>query len=147
MIIKSASKTAYDTDNLDVVTYVKNLLEYGDDSWRSVAKKNRLWNLDTNKTTGNTNIGFEARTLLIQTANNDGTGDSKDVSGVIPLNWYSFFEELENKMLPPMQLQIHVQLQHDYELSHMAQGRDFGRVVFNFFCFIGSENHSKRQSV
>lgn len=39
MTIKSASKTAYDTDNLDVVTNVKNLLEYGDDSWRSVAKK------------------------------------------------------------------------------------------------------------
>lgn len=89
--------------------------------------------MDTNKTTGNTNIGFEARTLLIQTANNDGTGDSKDVSGIIPLNCYSFFEELENKMLPPMQLHIRVKLQHDYELSHMAQGRDFGRVVFNFF--------------
>ena len=32
-----------------------------------------------------------------------------------------------------MQLHIHVKLQHDYELNHMAQGRDFGRVVFNFF--------------
>lgn len=42
MTIKSASKPAYDTDNLDVVTNVKNLLEYGDDSWRSVAKKQAL---------------------------------------------------------------------------------------------------------
>lgn len=42
MTIKSVSKTAYDTDNLDVVTNVKNLLEYGDDSWRSVAKKQAL---------------------------------------------------------------------------------------------------------
>lgn len=39
MIIKFVSKIVYDMDNFDVVINVKNLFEYGDDSWRSVVKK------------------------------------------------------------------------------------------------------------
>ena len=63
LMIKSAGKIVYDTDNLHKITFVKNLLEYSDDYSRSVAK-NSLWNLDTDATTANTNIGFEARRLL-----------------------------------------------------------------------------------
>ena len=44
MMIKSAGKIVYDTDNLHKVTFVKNLLEYSDDYSRSVAK-NSLWYL------------------------------------------------------------------------------------------------------
>ena len=39
MVIKSAGKIIYDTDNLYLVTFAKNLLEYSDDYARSVAKK------------------------------------------------------------------------------------------------------------
>ena len=39
LMIKSAGKIVYDTDNLHKVTSVKNLLEYSDDYSRSVAKK------------------------------------------------------------------------------------------------------------
>jgi len=38
LMIKSAGKIVYDTDNLHNVTFVKNLLEYSDDFSRSVAK-------------------------------------------------------------------------------------------------------------
>ena len=38
MVVKSAGKIIYDTDNLHLVTFAKNLLEYSDDYARSVAK-------------------------------------------------------------------------------------------------------------
>ena len=97
MMIKSAGKIVYDTNNLHRVTFDKNLLEYSDDFSRSVAK-NSLWYLDTDGTTANTNAGYEARRLL--------TVGAADANVIIPLNRYSFFEELEGRMLPPMQLEI-----------------------------------------
>lgn len=105
MTIKSDCKIVYDTDNLHIVTNIKNLLEYSDDFSRSVAKHS-LWYLDTNGATAGTNTGFEARRLQTQAVNNDGTGGRKDVSGSIPLNHYNFFENLGDKIQPPMQLQI-----------------------------------------
>ena len=91
MMIKSAGKIVYDTDNLHKVVFVKNLLEYSDDYSRSVAK-NSLWYLDTSHqiANANQNAGFEARRLLSQAVNNDGTGGAKDVNRIIPLNRYSF---------------------------------------------------------
>ena len=132
MMIKSAGKIVYDTDNLHKVTFVKNLLEYSDDFSRSVAK-NSFWYLDTNATTANTNLGFEARRVLTQDVNDAGDGGAKDVNLIIPLNRYSFFEELQDKMLVPMQLQFNLNLQNDNELINMAAGVDAGRVVINRF--------------
>ena len=112
MMIKSAGKIVYDTDNLHKVVFVKNLLEYSDDYSRSVAK-NSLWYLDTNHliANANQNAGFEARRLLT-------TGNS-DVNRIIPLNRYSFFEELEGKMLVPMQLEFTLKLPDDNELLQL----------------------------
>ena len=95
--------------------------------------KNSLWYLGTDGTTANTNTGFEARKLLTQAANDDGTGGSKDFSRIIQLNHYSLFEELGDKVLPPLQLLINFVLQHDNEFIHMAQGTDAGRVVVSSF--------------
>ena len=125
MMIKSAGKIVYDTNNLHKVTFVKNLLEYSDDYGRSVAK-NSLWYLDTTGTSVIAdNTGFGARHALCT--------DLKDVNVIIPLNRYSFFEELENRMLVPMQLQFSIQLQNDNELIYMNTGTDAGRVVVNRF--------------
>ena len=125
MMIKSAGKIAYVTNNLHKVTFVKNLLEYSDDYGRSVAK-NSLWYLDTTGTSVIAdNAGFGARHALIT--------DLKDVNVIIPLNRYSFFEELENRMLVPMQLQFSIQLQNDNELIYMNTGTEAGRVVVNRF--------------
>ena len=119
LMIKSAAKIVYDTDNLHNVTFVKNLLEYSDDYSRSVAK-NSLWYLDTNNTTANTNLGFEARRLVTQAGN---------ANVIIPLNRWSFFEELNDKMLVPMQLQFNIELNSDDELVHKAHAVDPARVV------------------
>ncbi|KAL9984706.1 hypothetical protein ACROYT_G007032 [Oculina patagonica] len=126
MMIKSAGKIVYDTDNLHKVTFVKNLLEYSDDFSRSVAK-NSLWYLDTDHriANANQNVGFEARRLL--------TTGLNDVNVIIPLNRYSFFEELEGRMLLPMQLQFNIQLQNDAELLKKADDVADGRVVLNRF--------------
>ena len=96
LMIKSAEKIVYDTDNLHSVTFTKNLLEYSDDYSRSVAK-NSLWYSDTDNTTANTNTGFEARRLLTQANNNNGGGGAKDVNVIIRLNRYSFLKSLKTK--------------------------------------------------
>ena len=123
LMIKSAGKIVYDTDNLHNVTFVKNLLEYSDDYSRSVAK-NSLWYLDTDETTANTNIGYEARRLITQAG---------DANVLIPLNRWSFFEELNDKMLVPMQLQFNIELNSDDEMVHKAHAVDPARVVINRF--------------
>jgi len=128
MVIKSAGKIVYDSDNIHRIANVKNLLEYSDDFSRSVAK-NSFWYLDTDGTTANTNAGFEARRILTQANQNNGGGGSKSINEIIPLNRYSFFEELEDKMLPPMQITFELNLNDDDELIHKAAAADDGRVV------------------
>ena len=120
LMIKSAGKIVYDTDNLHNVTFVKNLLEYSDDYSRFVGK-NSLWYLDTNNTTAANNTGCKCRRLLTQAVNNDGTGGAKHINVIIPLNRCSFFEELESKMLVPMQIQFNITLSENGELIHMAK--------------------------
>ena len=128
MMIKTTGKIIYDTNNLHKVTFAKKLLEYSDDFSRSIAK-NSLWYLDTDATTANTNAGR----IQTQAVRNSGTGGAKNVNTIIPLNRFSFFEELFDKMLVPMQLQFDITLQNDKELIHMANGTDEGRVVVNKF--------------
>ena len=124
LMIKSAGKIIYDTDNLHKVTFVKNLLEYSDDYSRSVAKNN-LWYLDTDGTTADTNTGFESRHQLTIT--------NQDVNVINPLNRYSFFEELEDKILVPMQLQFNIHINNDDELIYKADDADAGRIVIDRF--------------
>jgi len=132
MTIKSAGKVVYVTDNIHRITNVKNLLEYSDDFSRSAAKRS-FWYLDTENSTANTNSGFEARRILTQANQNNGGGGAKSVNMLIPLNRYSFFEELEDRMLPPMQLEFEIDLNEDNELIHKANGIDDGRVVVKKF--------------
>ena len=133
LMIKSTGKIVYDTDNLHNVTFIKNLLEYSDDFSRSVAK-NSLWYLDTDGTSANTNLGFEARRVLTN-ADAAVAAGGNHVNVLIPLNRWSFFEELNDKMLVPMQLQFNIELNSDDELIHRAHdgAGGAGRVVVNRF--------------
>ena len=133
LMIKSAGKIVYDTDNLHNVTFIKNLLEYSDDYSRSVGK-NSLWYLDTDRTTADTNIGFEARKTLTKAARDDALNvGGKNINVIIPLNRWSFFEELNDKMLVPMQLQFNIEVNSDDEMVHKAHVVDPARVVINRF--------------
>lgn len=51
------------------------------------------------------------------------------VETIIPLNRYGFFEELSDKILPPMQLEIKVTLQSDAESIWQNDGTDRRVVV------------------
>ena len=138
LMIKSAGKIVYDTNNLHKVTFVKNLLEYSDDFSRSVAKDS-FWYLDVANLADITaagNTGFEARQNLLKRVNEDGDAAgnaAKDINVIIPLNRYSFFEELYDKMLVPMQLEFNIELQNDAELIYKAAGAAASRVVVNRF--------------
>ena len=64
------------------------------------------------------NTGFELRRNLTKRVGegNDVDNAAKNVNVIIPLNRYSFFEELESRMLVPMQLELNIELQDDTEL-------------------------------
>ena len=127
MVIKSAGKIIYDTDNLYLVTFAKNLLEYSDDYARSVAK-NSLWYLDTaDSSVAATNPNFEARRLL--------TANRQLVNVTIPSNRYSFLEELEGRMLPPMQLDFEIDLTTDVEVLYGAADT-FRLVIDRFYLWV-----------
>ncbi|MEH0008398.1 MAG: hypothetical protein V6Z82_06715 [Flavobacteriales bacterium] len=63
---------------------------------------------------GGTNAGIKARGALVS------------------LNRYSFFEELSDKVLPPMQLELEIQLQSDTELIWQNDGTNRRIVVRTF---------------
>ena len=135
IMIKSAGKIVYDTNNLHNVTFVKNLLEYSDDFSRSVAKDS-FWYLDVANAdmTAAGNTGFEARRNLSKRVGEGGGEEAaKDINVIIPLNRYSFFEELYDKMLVPMQLEFNIELQNGNELIYKAAAAAAGRVVVNRF--------------
>ena len=100
-----------------------NLLDFSDDYSRSMAKK-QFWYLDSNATTeadGNaTNTGMRARALL--------SHDGETVQTVIPLNRYSFFEGLSDRLLPPMQLEFEIILQDVREMT-FQNDRTARRIV------------------
>ena len=108
-------------------------MEYSDDFSRSVAK-NSFWHLDVDRTTAVTNSGFEERRLRTTVADDgDAPNGGRDVNVLIPLNRWSFFEELDDKMLTPMELQLNIELNNDDELIHKAAALGAARVVINRF--------------
>ena len=59
------------------------------------------------------------------------TSNSKSVNVTIPLNRYSFFETLEGRLLPPMQLGIELELTPDAKVIYGAT--DTTRLVIDRF--------------
>jgi len=127
LTVKSAGKTVYEADNIHKVTFIKNLLDYSDDYARSAAKS-QFWYLDndgTNVTSdAATNLGIRARGLL--------SHGGLTTETIIPLNRYSFFEELSDRLLPPMQLEFEIVLQDDNELIFQNDGTGRRIVVRKF---------------
>ena len=92
--------------------------------------KNQFWHLDedaTTETDGNaTNKGgIRARALL--------SHGGLMVQTIIPLNRYSFFEGLSDKLLPPMHLNFEIQLQNDQEMIFQNNNTDLRRIVVRKF--------------
>jgi len=115
--LKSAGKMLYEAENIHKGIFIKNLLDFSDDFSRSVAK-NQFWYLDSDATTvtdGNaTNLGMRTRARLSR--------GGEIVQTIIPLNRYSFFESLSDRLLPPMQLEFEILLQDDREMIFQNDG-------------------------
>ena len=129
--VKSAGKYLYNIDDAHKAVFIKNLLDFSDDYARSTAKS-QFWYLDTAESVVlDDNAGIKARQLLTKRIEGGGN-PAAVVETIIPMNRFSFFEELEDKILPPMQLKFNVTLQDDRELIWQNDGTD-RRVVLRTF--------------
>ena len=127
MTVKSAGKSVYEANDIHEVIFIKNLLDFSDDYSRSVAK-NKFWYLDNDATTATTdaatNLGMRQRAVL--------SHEGITVEAILPLNRYSFFEGLSDRLLPPMQLEFEIVLQDDTEMIFQNDGTARRIFVRNF---------------
>ena len=132
------------------IVNIKNLLEYNPSYVKSVAT-NEFYYLDTSRnaerqefTINNTNVTGGANVVKSRNANyNKGfalrkalLGDSETVHCDIPLNRYSFFESLEDKLLPNTKIEIGVELETDNNLIWRAGGNDCRVILTRFQLFV-----------
>ena len=132
---QSGRKRIYDCDYANHCVNIKNLLEYNpsysksvgtneyyfpDTSRHAESKKYTRRHVSHRRNAANTgddmglmlddvnanyNKGFAARKLLL--------GTSAEVNCEIPLNRYSFFEELQDKLLPNVKIELQIEMEND----------------------------------
>ena len=156
--ILANGKDVYNCNYANHIINIKNLLEYNPSYAESVGT-NEFYYLDTTRhanttkyTTRNVehvrnagdtaeeradlvdndnanyNKGFTVRRVLI--------GNSLAVRCEIPLNRYSFFEVLENKLLPNTKIELQIELETDSNLVWRTGGADSRVVLTRFQLFI-----------
>ena len=159
--ILANGRDVYSCNYANHVINIKNLLEFNPSYVESVAT-NEFYYLDTsrhaekNKYTkrqvthrrnaagnadeagemlddvvANYNKGFAIRKVLL--------GDSATVRCEIPLNRYSFFESLENKLLPNTKIELNIELESDNNLiwrSNAAGNADCRVILTRFQLFV-----------
>ena len=103
LIVKLAGKPLYNADKLHKKIFIKNLLDFSDVYARGTAKS-YLWYLDTANNTrtaaAGTNAGIKARGALVY--------EGATVAALNPLKRYSFFKNLSDKLLPPVNLKSEI---------------------------------------
>ena len=164
--ISANGRDVYGCNYSNHVVNIKNLLEYNPSYVDSVAT-NELYYLDTsrhaerNKYTkrqvthrrnaadtadqaglmiddvqANYNKGFAVRKALL--------GDSATVRCEIPLNRYSFFEALENKLLPNTKIELNIEIEKDGNLIWRAGGNDCRVILTRFQLFVPRITFNKK---
>ena len=122
--ILANGREVYSCNYANHVVNIKNLLEYNPSYAQSVAT-NEFYFLDTSRAAeerpaqATYNKGFHQRKLLL--------GASATVNCEIPLNRYSFFEALEDKLLPNTKIELNIEIEKDANL--IFQGADDYRVI------------------
>ena len=158
LTIIANGRDVYSCNYANHIVNIKNLLEYNPSYVESVAT-NEFYYLDTsrhaekNKFTSrrvthrqnaagnadeagnmldavvaNYNKGFAARKVLL--------GDSATVRCDIPLNRYSFFEALEDKLLPNTKIEIKIELESDNNLIWRAGGNNCRVILTRLQLFV-----------
>ena len=139
--ILANGREVYSCNYANHVVNIKNLLEYNPSYAQSVAT-NEFYFLDTSRhaeetefTINNTNVTGGANVVKGRVANyNKGfaarkalLGASAKVNCEIPLNRYSFFEALEDKLLPNTKIELNIEIEKDANL--IFQAADNCRVI------------------
>ena len=115
--ILANGREVYSCNYANHVVNIKNLLEYNPSYAESVAT-NEFYFLDTSRAAeerpaqATYNKGFHKRKLLL--------GVSATVNCEIPLNRYSFFEALEDKLLPNTKIELNIEIEKDANLIFKA---------------------------
>ena len=157
---------SYNCNYANHIVNIKNLLEYNPSYVESVGT-NEFYYLDTtrhaerNKYTkrqvthrrnaannaddagemlddvvANYNKGFAVRKALL--------GDSATVRCEIPLNRYSFFESLDDKLLPNTKIELNIELESDGNLIWRAGGNDCRVILTRFQLFVPRITFNKK---
>ena len=136
--VRAEGREVYDCDYANHRVNIKNLLEYNPSYAKSVGtnefyfpdtsrspdsskytrrqvthRQNAAGNADDaglmiDDVNANYNKGFAARKVLL--------GTSTEVNCEIPLNRYSFFEELQDKLLPNVRIELQIEMENDKNL-------------------------------
>ena len=117
--LEDSNNVTADTESAPVNgSSIKSLVEYSDDFVRTVAQ-DEFWYLDTDNTAMTAaavmNEGIRARRLLSH-------GNDTKVQTVTPLNRFFFFEELSDRLLPPMRLLFGIVLEEDSKMIFQNDG-------------------------
>ena len=156
--IMANGRDVYSCNYANHVVNIKNLLEYNPSYVESVAT-NEFYYLDKSRhaeriefTINNTNVTGGANVVKGRIANyNKGfavrkalLGDSATVRCEIPLNRYSFFEALENKLLPNTKIELNIEIESDGNLIWRAGGNDCRVILTRFQLFVPRITFNKK---
>ena len=150
LTILANGRDVYSCNYANHIVNIKNLLEYNPSFAESVAT-NEFYYLDTTRhaerkelTINNTGVTGGANVVKGREANyNKGfalrkalLGDSATVRCEIPLNRYSFFEALENKLLPNTKIELNIEIESDGNLIWQAGGNECRVILTRFQLFV-----------
>ena len=156
--ILANGRDVYSCNYANHVVNIKNLLEYNPSYVESVAT-NEFYYLDKSRhaeriefTINNTNVTGGANVVKGRIANyNKGfavrkalLGDSATVRCEIALNRYSFFEALENKLLPNTKIELNIEIESDGNLIWRAGGNDCRVILTRFQLFVPRITFNKK---
>ena len=146
--VRAEGREVYDCDYANHCVNIKNLLEYNPSYAKSVGT-NEFYFPDTSRSAdnrkylkrgvqharNNADNAYEARDMLDDANPNYnksfaarkvllGTRVEDKVNCEIPLNRYSFFEELQDRLLPNVRIEIQIEMDYDKNLIWRAGNAD-----------------------
>ena len=150
--VRAEGREVYDCDYANHCVNIKNLLEYNPSYAKSVGT-NEYYFPDTSRSPdgskylrrrvehvrNDANNAYEVRTLpYVENTNyNKGfaarkllLGTSTDVNCEIPLNRYSFFEELQDRLLPNVRIELQIEMENDKNLIWRTGAADAAGTTF-----------------
>ena len=117
LTILANGREVYSCNEANQVANIKNLLEYNSSYAKSIGTK-EFYYPDTSRSPeerpaeAEYNVGFHLRKKVL--------GTSVEVNCEIPLNRYSFFEALEDKLLPNTKIELNFEIESDANLVFQA---------------------------